>query len=111
MLISMPTGTSTISGVFQVIAFSQVVWRELHAGIEPKSTPDVTQVRKQVRKIEARTPIFPSWNNATSLLDKAHTRWADVDPTNPKNPKRPFILSNVKARANTAEPRPTPKSR
>jgi hypothetical protein len=57
MLISMPTGTSTILGVFQVIAFSQVIWRELHAGAEPKSTPDITQVRK----IEGRTPIFLSW--------------------------------------------------
>jgi hypothetical protein len=45
MLISMPTGTSTILGVFQVIAFSQLVWRELHAAIESKSMPDVTQVR------------------------------------------------------------------
>jgi hypothetical protein len=52
MLISMPTGTSTIFGVFQVISFSQVVWRELHAAVEPKSTPDITQVQK----IERRTP-------------------------------------------------------
>ncbi len=52
MLISMPTGTSTIFGVFQVISFSHLVWRELHAKVEPKSTPDITQVRK----IERRTP-------------------------------------------------------
>jgi hypothetical protein len=57
MLISMPTGTSTILGVFQVIPFSLAVWRELHAEVEPKSTPDATQVRK----IEGRTPIFLSW--------------------------------------------------
>jgi hypothetical protein len=44
MLISMPTGTSTILGVFQAISFSQLVWRELHAGAEAKSTFDVTQV-------------------------------------------------------------------
>src|SRR5258708_36608958 len=31
MLISMPTGTSTILGVFQVIPSSQEIWRELHA--------------------------------------------------------------------------------
>jgi hypothetical protein len=45
MLISMPTDTSTILGVFQVISFSQVVWRELHAAFEPKSTSQITQVR------------------------------------------------------------------
>jgi hypothetical protein len=44
MLISMPTGTSTILGVFQVIPSSEVIWRELHAGAEPRSTPDVAQV-------------------------------------------------------------------
>jgi len=31
MLISMPTGTSAIFGVFQVIRVSQVVWREVRA--------------------------------------------------------------------------------
>jgi hypothetical protein len=51
MLISMPTGTSTILGVIQVIPSSQV-WRELHAEVEPRTTPDITQVRK----IERRTP-------------------------------------------------------
>jgi hypothetical protein len=71
MLISMPTGTSTILGVFQVILFSQavcsqVVWREHHAGAEPKSTPDATQVRR----IEGRTPIS-LLDKAASLLDKA----------------------------------------
>jgi hypothetical protein len=34
MLISMPTGTSTILGVFQVIPSSQEVWRELHAELK-----------------------------------------------------------------------------
>jgi hypothetical protein len=53
----MPTGTSTILGVFQVIAFSQVAWRELHAGAEPRSPADIVQVRK----IEGRTPRFLSW--------------------------------------------------
>jgi hypothetical protein len=46
MLISMPTGTSTILGVFQVIPSSQQVWRELHAEVEPRTTPDIAQVRK-----------------------------------------------------------------
>jgi hypothetical protein len=52
MLISMPTGTSTILGVFQVIPSSREIWRELHAEVEPRTTPDVAQVRK----IERRTP-------------------------------------------------------
>jgi hypothetical protein len=59
MLISMPTGTSTIFGVFQVIPSSEVVWRDLHADVEPRSTQDVAQVRK----IDARTSIFLSWTN------------------------------------------------
>jgi hypothetical protein len=50
MLISMPTGTSTIFGVFQVIPssqeFCQEFWRELHAGVEPRTTLDAAQVRK-----------------------------------------------------------------
>ena len=46
MLISMPTGTSTILGVFQVIASSQEIWRELHAEAEPRTTPDTAQVGK-----------------------------------------------------------------
>jgi hypothetical protein len=54
MLISMPTGTSTILGVFQVILSSQLVWRELRARIEPRSTSDIAQVRK----IEDRTPAI-----------------------------------------------------
>jgi hypothetical protein len=44
MLISMPTGTSTILGVFQVIPFSHEIWRELRAEAEPRTTPDIAQV-------------------------------------------------------------------
>src|SRR5664280_2524287 len=64
MLISMPTGTSTIFGVFQVIPSSQEVRREFRAGAEPRTTLDTAQGRK----IERRTPagqacqsIFLSW--------------------------------------------------
>jgi hypothetical protein len=52
MLISMPTGTSTIFGVFQVIPSSQEIWRELHAEAEPRTMPDSAQARK----IERPTP-------------------------------------------------------
>jgi hypothetical protein len=52
MLISMPTATSTILGVFQVIPSSKV-WRELHAEIEPRTTPDIAQVRKIERRTAA----------------------------------------------------------
>ena len=45
MLISMPTGTSTIFGVFQVIRTSQQVWRDAHAGAEPRDLADVAQVQ------------------------------------------------------------------
>jgi hypothetical protein len=51
MLISMPTGTSTILGAFQVIPSSRV-WRELHAEAESRTTSDMAQVQK----IEPRTP-------------------------------------------------------
>jgi len=44
MLISMPTATSTILGVFQVIPSSQQAWRELHAEVEPKTAPEIAQV-------------------------------------------------------------------
>jgi hypothetical protein len=44
MLISMPTGTSTIFGVFQLIGVSQVVWRDVHAEVEPRTGSDVMQV-------------------------------------------------------------------
>jgi hypothetical protein len=46
MLISMPTGTSTILGVFQVIPSSHDVWREHHAESEPRTTTNVAQVRE-----------------------------------------------------------------
>jgi hypothetical protein len=57
MLISMPTGSSTIFGVFQLIPSSQHVWRECRTDAEPKSTPGIMQGRK----IEGRVPIFLSW--------------------------------------------------
>ena len=44
MLISMPTGTSTIFGVFQLIGVSQVVWRDVRAEVEPRTGSDVMQV-------------------------------------------------------------------
>jgi len=50
MLISMPTGTSTILGVFQLIPSSQEIRRELHTDVEPKTTPDTAQVRKIERR-------------------------------------------------------------
>jgi hypothetical protein len=44
MLISMPTSTSTIFGVFQVIGVSQALLRrDVHAGVKGKAAPDVTQ--------------------------------------------------------------------
>jgi hypothetical protein len=46
MLISMPTGTSTIFGVFQLIRSSHMAWREVHAKVEPMASPRVAQVDK-----------------------------------------------------------------
>lgn len=50
MLISMPTGTSTIFGVFQAIPSSQAVWRDVRAKVEPRSGPEVVQVRNRDRR-------------------------------------------------------------
>jgi hypothetical protein len=46
MLISMPTCTSTIFGVFQLIRSSHMAWREVHAKVEPMASPRVAQVDK-----------------------------------------------------------------
>jgi len=53
MLISMPTGTSTIFGVFQLIPSSQEIRRERHAALKPKTTPDTAQVWKIGRPTSA----------------------------------------------------------
>jgi len=70
MLISMPTGTSTIFGVFQVIAFSQIDWRELHAETEPRTTSDIAQVRHHLPKIEDRLAADQASQAIISLVDK-----------------------------------------
>ena len=44
MLISMPTGTSTILGVFQVIPSSKKIWREFRAELKSRTTSDIAQV-------------------------------------------------------------------
>jgi len=61
MLISMPTGTSITLGAFQVIPTSQEIWRELHADVERRTTPDIAQVRK----IEHRT--LAGWADSRSF--------------------------------------------
>jgi hypothetical protein len=45
MLISMPTDTSAIFGVFQVIRVSHIIWRDLRAEVEGKTTAETAQVR------------------------------------------------------------------
>lgn len=47
MLISMPTGTSTIFGVFQLIRVSpKQCWHDVRAGIKTRLTSNVAQARK-----------------------------------------------------------------
>jgi hypothetical protein len=82
MLISMPTGTSTILGVFQVILSSQLVWRELRAGIEPRSTFDIAQVRKIEDQRLPRIPdsrYFSLGRSDFSLEQDAQGK-SDMDP-------------------------------
>jgi hypothetical protein len=72
MLISMPTGSSTIFGVFQLIRVSQVVWHDVRAGAEPRSTAGVTQVRwvETERCAPLHTPDTSLLDKVISLLDK-----------------------------------------
>jgi hypothetical protein len=76
MLISMPTGTSTILGVFQVIPSSHDVWRELHAEREPRTMTNVAQVRAS----GASPPIFPSqarpFRSRAKCSDDFRNRWS-----------------------------------
>jgi hypothetical protein len=49
MLISMPTGTSTIFGVFQVMWVSQAVWCNRRTGPQPKTVARAMQGLAQKR--------------------------------------------------------------
>ena len=66
MLISMPTSTSTIFGVFQVIGVSQALLRrDVHAGVKGKAAPDITQEFhiNVVRCSGLQRYFLSSWNN------------------------------------------------
>jgi hypothetical protein len=65
MLISMPTSTSTIFGVFQVIGVSQALLRRVHAGVKGKAAPEVTQAFRIniVRCSDLQRYFLTSWNN------------------------------------------------
>ena len=52
MLISMPTCTSTIFGVFQVIGASHCCWRGAHAHTERRAGPGAAQVWNTNTKLE-----------------------------------------------------------
>jgi hypothetical protein len=71
MLISMPTGSSTIFGVFQLIGVSQVVWHDIRAKFEPMSGADATQVRwiDVEGRCVAPTVDTSLLDNSISLLD------------------------------------------
>jgi hypothetical protein len=113
MLISMPTGTSTILGVFQVIPSSQLVWRELRAGVEPRSTSDIAQVRKiedQRLRCMPDSRYF-SLGQSDFSLEQDNQDKGDMDPANPHEISNSFFIDpNVKTRTNTAAPRQTSKS-
>ena len=79
MLISMPTSTSTIFGVFQVIGVSQALLRrDVHAGVKGKAAPEVTQAFRIniVRCSDLQRYFLTSWNNR---FDKYRTRF-DGEP-------------------------------
>jgi hypothetical protein len=66
MLISMPTGTSAIFGVFQIIRGLPSIGTTVRANIQPRATPEAAQARK----IEARTGAL-DLAAEISLVDKA----------------------------------------
>jgi hypothetical protein len=69
MLISMPTGTSTIFGVFQVIRVSQVFWRDFSRQSEGKATSDIAQV-------------FTLWLCIAQALRRTYSTFLNTDLTN-----------------------------
>jgi hypothetical protein len=74
MLISMPTGTSTIFGVFQLIRVSpKQCWHDFRAGVETRLAANVAQARKTRcrRQVAYRPPETSLLDKASSLLDKA----------------------------------------
>ena len=74
MLISMPTGTSTIFGVFQLIRVSPKQCRhDCRAGTETRVTSNAAQARKTRcrRQVAYRPPETSLLDKASSLLDKA----------------------------------------
>jgi hypothetical protein len=82
MLISMPTGTSTIFGVFQLIRVSpKQCWHDVRAGIKTRLTSNVAQARNTRRRryTDASDPETSLLGKATSLLDKAAERKRRID--------------------------------
>jgi hypothetical protein len=60
----MPTDTSTILGVFQVIPSSRQVRREFRAAAEPRTPPDIAQavqINGGPHLDPRRAAIFRSW--------------------------------------------------
>jgi hypothetical protein len=77
MLISMPTGTSTIFGVFQDMWVSQAVWYDSRTGAERKAVTRAMQglARKSIlsqqtqqRDLLARAVLFPALQIAIDFL-------------------------------------------
>jgi hypothetical protein len=82
MLISMPTGTSTIFGVFQLIRVSpKQCWHDIRAGIKTRLASNIAQARNIPRQgIPSHlTPETSLLDKATSLLDKASERKRRID--------------------------------
>ncbi len=77
MLISMPTSTSTIFGVFQVIGVSQALLRrDVHAGMKGKAALHVTQAFhiNVVRCSDLQRYFLTSWNNWIRQISDALRR-------------------------------------
>jgi hypothetical protein len=72
MLISMPTGSSTIFGVFQLIRVSQVVWHDVRAGLNlGRPRPQRKFGGSKPKQCTTLTAEISLLDKAISLLDKS----------------------------------------
>jgi hypothetical protein len=78
MLMSMPTSTSTIFGVFQVIGVSQALLRrDVDAGVKGKAAEHVTQAVSHKRcALQRFATIF---SNFHGIIDSTNIGFREVD--------------------------------
>src|SRR3954454_23163214 len=120
MLISMPTGTSTIFGVFQLIRVSpKQCWHDVRAGTKIRLTSNVAQARTTDvdgipthprRKLPSWAKPLRSWTRRANESDRsthASHRPRFADPTGLRQPSRRRKLRSECRRAGRSADNPT----